>query len=162
MEIEANLEFNYGEVLSKIKGTSIKALQGTIRDVAKDMLNDILVRDFPAGRATKSYVTTGQLADTICVEGNGLELMIYVDPAKLSLEPYIDGWLGVHEGIHGEDFREPLVEGLNEGGISGSVVYPAGHSAKHFMQRAFQQYTKTFLNLLARELRGAGFEVTVG
>ena len=115
MEIEANLEFDYGEVLSKIKGTSIKALQGTIRDVAKDMLNDILVRDFPAGRATKSYITTGQLADTICVEGNGLDLLIYVDPAKLSLEPYIDGWLGVHESIYGEDFREPLVEGLNEG-----------------------------------------------
>lgn len=160
--MEGTLTIEWGDIVGKIREVSISTLQGEIRALAEQILREILQGLYPAGNATQYYVTTGEIADAVEVTGGGEQITISMNPSRLSLAPLGNGMLGAHMGVEGEDFRQSLLEGLNEGGISGSSVNPKGHPASNYMETAYNQYEAQFLQILARALSGAGFDVSIG
>ena len=71
----------------EIRSVSIKALQGEIRKVADQILRELVEKDWPAGRASPGYVSTGELVDAINVTGGGTSLSIEMDGSRMSMSP---------------------------------------------------------------------------
>lgn len=159
LEAEANVEIP--DYMGKVKSISRRALAGKIKDTAVDIMKNILQNEFPAYVTTSSYVTTGEMVNTVRFRVSGDTLVIYIDGGALSAMPYdaVNHKFGAHMGVSGQDFRHELPGVLNDGSSDRSIV---AHEGRKFMDTAFDQYQARLIQLLAQELAGAGFEVAVG
>lgn len=144
------------DIAGKIRSVSISTLQTQIRALADQILREILAADYPA-RNTPWYFGTGEMADTVMVEGSGTDLHIWIDGSRLSMAITPADMFNINASIQGGDFREGLPVVLDTGG-SGIVSHPG----TNYMERAFAQYQARFIHILANALRGAGFDVTEG
>ena len=150
----------------EIRSVSIKALQGEIRKVADQILRELVEKDWPAGRASPGYVSTGELVDAINVTGGGTSLSIEMDGSRMSMSPPstgnsangdwggIESW-GTHMGVQSQPFNDEMPAHLNYGG--GGLV---PHQGTHYFDNAFSKYVEIIPKLLADALRAAGFEVS--
>ena len=157
LEARANVEIP--DYMGKVKSISRKALATTIRETAVNIMKNILEYEFPAYVSTSSYITTGEMVNTVMFRVSGDTLVIYIDGGALSAMPYdaANHEFGIHEGVSGQDFRHELPGVLNDGG--GGIV---PHKGRIFMDTAFDQYQVILIELLAQELAAAGFEVSTG
>lgn len=150
----------------EIRSVSIKALQGEIRKVADQILRELVEKDWPAGRASPGYVSTGELVDAINVTGGGTSLSIEMDGSRMSMSPPstgnsangdwggIESW-GIHMSVQSQPFNDEMPAYLNYGG--GGLV---PHQGTHYFDNAFFKYVEIIPKLLADALRAAGFEVS--
>ena len=67
-------------IAAKIRSTTISTLQGEIRHLAEQILRDLAHADWPAGKASKGYVSTGELADK-----EPLEYLMYFESTLILL-----------------------------------------------------------------------------
>lgn len=168
-EIEGKIEIDISgleEMASEIRTVSISTLQGEIRRKADQILRELAQQDWPAGRVSPGYVSTGQLADAVMVTGNGNNLLIYMDGTRMSMvAPDLSGsssfgephqW-GVHMGVMGQAYNVKMPELLNFGG---GGLRP--HEGSGYFEKAFGIYETEFIHILGDALRAAGFEVTEG
>lgn len=156
------------EMAAKIKSVSISTLQGEIRHLAEQILRELAQQDWPAGRASPGYVSTGELADAVVVTGGGTSLNIEMDGSRMSMMApstgnsvngdwgNIKSW-GVHMGVQSQPFNTEMPALLNYGG--GGIV---PHSGTGYFEKAFGIYQSEFIHILANALRGAGFDVSEG
>ncbi|KRL91699.1 hypothetical protein [Limosilactobacillus ingluviei] len=159
------------EIEGKIRSTSIAALQGRIRALAYQILREQAAKDWPAGRASNGYVSTGELVNAINITGSGLSLTISMDGSRMSMvAPVHVGTVknrnavnhrpiqwGVHMGVRGQAFNTEMPALLEYGG--GGLV---PHHGSGYFERTYGMYQEQFIHILAEELRAAGFEVTEG
>ena len=159
LEARANVEIP--DYMGKVKSISRKALATTIRETAVNIMKNILEYEFPAHVTTSSYVTTGEMINTVKFRVSGDVLVIYIDGGALSAMPYdaVNHKFGAHMGVSGQDFRHELPGVLNDGDKGDSLVH---HEGRKFMDTAFDQYQVILIELLAQELAAAGFEVSTG
>ena len=157
--LEARASVEIPDYMGKVKSISRKALATTIRETAVNIMKNILEYEFPAHVTTSSYVTTGEMINTVKFRVSGDVLVIYIDGGALSAMPYdaVNHKFGVHMGVSGQDYRHELPGVLNDGG-RGIVE----HKGRKFMDTAFDQYQVILIELLAKELAAAGFEVSTG
>lgn len=159
------------EMAAKIKSVSISTLQGEIRHLAEQILRELAQQDWPAGRVSPGYVSTGELADAVVVTGGGTSLNIEMDGSRMSMVAPIHGagvtnrnavsrepeqW-GVHMGVRGQAYNTEMPALLNYGG--GGIV---PHSGTGYFEKAFGIYESEFVQILANALRAAGFDVSEG
>lgn len=83
----------------EIRSVSIKALQGEIRKVADQILRELVEKDWPAGRASPGYVSTGELVDAINVTGGGTSLSIEMDGSRMSMSPLAQEIVQMETGV---------------------------------------------------------------
>lgn len=151
------------EIEAKIRSTTIETLQGQIHQMAEQILKELAHADWPAGRATNTYVATGELADAVVVEGGGTNLTIRMDGSRMSMVPPVAssngklGNWGVHMGVRSQPYNTEMPALLNYGG--GGLVQ---HTGTGYFEEAFGIYESEFIHILADALRGAGFDVTEG
>lgn len=156
------------EMAAKIRSVSIATLQGEIRQKAEQILRELAHADWPAGRASQGYVSTGELADAVVVTGGGTSLNIRMDGSRMSMvAPSIGnstngdwgniGKWGVHMGVQSQPFNTEMPAYLNYGG--GGIV---PHAGTGYFEKAFGIYEEEFIHILAGALRAAGFEVSEG
>lgn len=158
------------DALQEIRSVSISTLQGRIRALAERILREQAAKDWPAGRASNGYVSTGELADAVVVTGNGTSLDIKMDGSRMSMSPpsttgsswshdmrnNVLKW-GVHMGVTGQAFNTEMPDLLENGG--GGI---RSHRGSGYFKRSFGMYQEQFIHILAEALRGAGFEVNEG
>ena len=159
------------EIATKIKSVSISTLQGEIRHLAEQILKDLAHADWPAGKASKGYVSTGELADAVVVTGSGTSLNIEMDGSRMSMVAPVHGsgvsnrnavshfpkqW-GIHMGVKGQAYNTEMPALLEYGG--GGLV---PHEGTGYFEKAFGIYQEEFIHILAEALRSAGFEVSEG
>lgn len=150
----------------QIRSTTIRALQGEVRHLAENVLRELAQSDWPAGRASAGYVSTGQLADAVMVTGSGTSLNISMDGSRMSMvAPDMGGsssfghprrW-GVHMGVMGQAYNTEMPALLNYGG---GGLRP--HRGSGYFEKAFNIYEEEFIHIIANALRSAGFDVTEG
>lgn len=145
------------ELVGEIRSTTINALQGEIRSVADQILRELVERDWPAGRATQYYVSTGELVDAINVSVSGTSLNIEMDGSRMGMTPPSNGMFGAHMGLSMEPKNIEMPRWLNEGG-NGSRLHEI--TGTHYFDNAFDEYVEIIPELLAKALRAAGFEVS--
>ncbi|MCD5422987.1 hypothetical protein [Limosilactobacillus fermentum] len=145
------------EIVGEIRSVSISTLQGKIRQMAEQILRELAHADWPAGRVSTSYVSTGELADAVVVTGGSNTLNIRMDGSRMSMTPPGPGHFGTHMGVRGEAFNVEMPAYLNYGG--GGIV---PHAGSGYFEKAFGIYEEEFVHILAEALRGAGFEVSEG
>lgn len=168
-EIDGKIEIDITgieDMAMKIRTVSIKTLQGEIRRMAEQILRELAHADWPAGRASKGYVSTGELADAVMVTGGGTSLNIYMDGSRMSMvAPDLSGstsfgephrW-GVHMGVMGQAYNTRMPALLEYGGKG---LRP--HHGSGYFQKAFGIYQEEFIHILANALRAAGFDVSEG
>lgn len=158
-------------IAAKIRSTTISTLQGEIRHLAEQILRDLAHADWPAGKASKGYVSTGELADAVVVTGGGTSLNIEMDGSRMSMVAPIHGsgvsnrnavshfpeqW-GIHMGVRGQAYNTEMPALLEYGG--GGLV---SHKGTGYFKKAFGIYQEEFIHILAEALRSAGFEVSEG
>lgn len=148
---------------AKIKSTSIAALQGEIRALAFKILREQAAKDWPAGRSSGGYISTGEIVNAIVIEGSGLELTIRMDGSLMTMSPpsispsgYPSSW-GIHMGVKGQAYNTEMPTTLEYG--AGGIV---PHTGSGYFKRTYGMYKEQFIHILADALRGAGFEVTEG
>ena len=155
------------EIEGKIRSTSIAALQGRIRALAYQILREQAAKDWPAGRASNGYVSTGELVNAINITGSGLSLTISMDGSRMSMTPpsissgggdwgRVGKW-GIHMGVQSQPYNTEMPALLEYGG--GGLV---PHEGSGYFKRTYGMYQEQFIHILAEELRAAGFEVTEG
>lgn len=168
----ADIQITGAEAIEgEIRSVSIATLQGQIRQLADQILREIVASDWPAGRASKGYVSTGQLVDAIEVRGGGDSLTISMNGANMSMSPpvhaagiknrnavnHVPTQWGIHMGVRGQAFNTEMPALLEYGG--GGLV---PHAGTGYFEKAFGMYEEQFVHILAEALRGAGFEVSEG
>lgn len=141
----------------EIRSVTTKALQGEIRKVADQILRELVEKDWPAGRASQYYVSTGQLVDAITVTGGGTNLSIEMDGSRMGMTPPSNGMFGAHMGLNMEPKNTEMPKWLNAGG-NGSHLHEI--TGTHYFDNAFSKYVEIIPKLLADALRAAGFEVS--
>lgn len=173
-EIEGKIEIDISgleEMASEIRTVSISTLQGEIRRKADQILRELAQQDWPAGRVSPGYVSTGQLADAVMVTGGGDSLHIYMDGTRMSMAApvhssgvknrnavsHIPNQWGIHMGVRGQAYNAKMPELLEYGG--GGL---RSHEGSGYFEKAFGIYEVEFIHILANALRAAGFEVTEG
>lgn len=155
------------EIEGKIRSTSIAALQGRIRALAYQILREQAAKDWPAGKASNGYVSTGELVNAINITGSGLSLTISMDGSRMSMTPpsissgggdwgRVGKW-GIHMGVQSQPYNTEMPALLEYGG--GGLV---PHEGSGYFKRTYGMYQEQFIHILAEELRAAGFEVTEG
>lgn len=145
------------EIINEIRSVSISTLQGKIRQMAEQILRELAHADWPAGRGSTSYVSTGELADAVVVTGGYNTLNIRMDGSRMGMTPPSPGRFGAHMGVKGQAFNFEMPAYLNYGG--GGIV---PHSGSGYFEKAFGIYEEEFVHILSEALRGAGFEVSEG
>lgn len=143
------------EIINEIRSVSISTLQGKIRQMAEQILRELAHADWPAGRGSTSYVSTGELADAVVVTGGYNTLNIRMDGSRMGMTPPSPGRFGAHMGVKGQAFNVEMPAYLNYGG--GGLV---PHQGTHYFDNAFSKYVEIIPKLLADALRAAGFEVS--
>ena len=128
MKGTADISITGGEAIeAEIRSVSIATLQGQIRQLADQILREIIARDWPAGRVSGGYVSTGQLVDAIEVVGGGDSLTIRMNGANMSMTPpvhsggiknrnavnYFPEQWGVHMGVRGKPLTQTCPPCLN-------------------------------------------------
>ena len=155
------------EIEGKIRSTSIAALQGRIRALAYQIVREQAAKDWPAGKASNGYVSTGELVNAINITGSGLSLTISMDGSRMSMTPpsissgggdwgRVGKW-GIHMGVQSQPYNTEMPALLEYGG--GGLV---PHEGSGYFKRTYGMYQEQFIHILAEELRAAGFEVTEG
>lgn len=155
------------EIEGKIRSTSIAALQGRIKALAYQILREQAAKDWPAGKASNGYVSTGELVNAIDITGSGLSLTISMDGSRMSMTPpsissgggdwgRVGKW-GIHMGVQNQPYNTEMPALLEYGG--GGLVQ---HEGSGYFKRTYGMYQEQFIHILAEELRAAGFEVTEG
>lgn len=155
------------EIEGKIRSTSIAALQGRIKALAYQILREQAAKDWPAGKASNGYVSTGELVNAIDITGSGLSLTISMDGSRMSMTPpsissgggdwgRVGKW-GIHMGVQSQPYNTEMPALLEYGG--GGLV---PHEGSGYFKRTYGMYQEQFIHILAEELRAAGFEVTEG
>lgn len=159
------------EMAAKIRSVSIATLQGEIRQKAEQILRELAHADWPAGRASQGYVSTGELADAVVVTGGGTSLNIRMDGSSMSMVAPVHSsgvsnrnavshtpsqW-GIHMGVKGQAFNTEMPAYLNYGG---GGLRP--HAGTGYFEKAFGIYEEEFIHILAGALRAAGFDVSEG
>lgn len=155
------------EIEGKIRSTSIAALQGRIKALAYQILREQAAKDWPAGKASNGYVSTGELVNAIDITGSGLSLTISMDGSRMSMTPpsissgggdwgRVGKW-GIHMGVQSQPYNTEMPALLEYGG--GGLVQ---HEGSGYFKRTYGMYQEQFIHILAEELRAAGFEVTEG
>lgn len=170
IEIHGTLDIDVtgaDEIEGKIRSTSIAALQGRIRALAYQILREQAAKDWPAGKASNGYVSTGELVNAINITGSGLSLTISMDGSRMSMTPpsissgggdwgRVGKW-GIHMGVQSQPYNTEMPALLEYGG--GGLV---PHHGSGYFERTYGMYQEQFIHILAEELRAAGFEVTEG
>jgi len=141
----------------EIHSATVKALKGEIRKVADQILRELVERDWPAGRVSQGYISTGELVDAINVTGGGTSLNIEMDGSRMSVSPPSPGQFGIHMGFNNQAVNDRMPEWLNQGG-NGSPIHEI--TGTHYFEAAFARYVEIIPKLLAAALRAAGFEVS--
>lgn len=159
------------DIDAKIESVSIATLQGRIRALAYQILREQAAKDWPAGRASGGYVSTGELVNAINITGGGLSLTISMDGSRMSMSAPVHvgtvknrnavnheplQW-GIHMGVRGQAYNTEM---------PATLEYGAGglrpHQGSGYFKRTYGMYKEQFIHILAEALRGAGFDVTEG
>lgn len=147
------------EIINEIRSVSISTLQGKIRQMAEQILRELAHADWPAGRGSTSYVSTGELADAVVVTGGYNTLNIRMDGSRMGMTPPSPGRFGAHMGLKGQAKNIAMPVWLNEGGNNSPIHEITGSG---YFEKAFGIYEEEFVHILAEALRGAGFNVSEG
>lgn len=152
------------EVISQIHSGITSAMNSLVRKAAKDILHDILEKEYPSGHYTKYYESTGEMADTVQVtevqSGTSVvQFKVYIDSTRLNMlfQPIK---LNAHASVDGSDFRERLVEILDTGSPHRSPIYT--NTGSNYMDKGFSKMEIDLPNTLALGLRASGFPVVMG
>ena len=135
--------------------------------MAYQILREQAAKDWPAGKASNGYVSTGELVNAINITGSGLSLTISMDGSRMSMTPpsissgggdwgRVGKW-GIHMGVQSQPYNTEMPALLEYGG--GGLV---PHEGSGYFKRTYGMYQEQFIHILAEELRAAGFEVTEG
>lgn len=96
------------------------------------------------------------------VDGNGFEL--YMDASKMPMIPgtyaYNEVILGIYGGMSGQDFRQPLLEGLDVGGISPSPYNKRGLPATGYFKSFIAEVEEPLVKVLRDHLASLGWNVS--
>lgn len=111
----------------------------TYYDRTYDVLNAVDIKDVSIGRSVATF--------TITIDASKMRL---INPA--SNAPF--GRWGKHVGFSGQDFREGLIEILDEGG--GSRYYM--HEANHFFDKTENDLDDDIPTTLVKALRSNGWD----
>lgn len=144
---------------AEIKSTTVRALQGEIRHLAEQILRELAHADWPAGKVSRGYVSTGELADAVQVRGNGTSLTIEMDGDRMNMIAPSPGHLGVHMGFKHEGVNKVMPLWLDKGGNNSRFHEIRGTG---YFEKAFGIYEEEFIQILANALRSAGFDVSEG
>ena len=152
---------------SKLRNDVKSSIQNEVFKVCEKALRDSIMQTLYSGQSPTYYSRTYDIANSVAVKdvvinNSSAEFRITVDASKMSMinpepnAPY--GRWGTHVGFSGQDFREGLIEILDEGG--GNRYYM--HSANHFFDKAATGLDTDIVNTLVRALSSKGWDVEIG
>lgn len=152
-----------GDITSIIYGQVITESEKILRE---HVMNTVYSGKSPAQYTRTNGVLNAVEISEISVSGTKATFKIWINPNLMSTIsavpnapfPTPDGgpsW-GSHEGFSGQDFREGLIETLDEGG--GSPYY--SHPAHNFYQKTHDEADVELIKILGNGLSAAGWDVS--
>lgn len=150
---------NFASTLAK---DIYQVVNSEVKEVAEKALIDAINKTVYLQR--KSYRPTYNLRDAVTVTepkivgGNKIVFSVYINASGLRPEIRA-GELNAHADVHGRPFQEGLVEVLNDGTKTRNSIYE--HPAHNFFEKAHDDMDKKLIVVMARALKGKGYNVTI-
>ena len=104
---------------------------------------------------TREFLNAVEVMD-INVGSSKATFLITINSARMNLYPATNTEWGKHEGLSGQDFREGLIQVLDEGG--GSILY--SHPAHGFFDKSLKDLDSRLHRVIGGSLSGRGWKVT--
>ena len=145
---------------SKLRADVKSSIEKKVFKVCEDALRKSVMETVYSGKPVMYHRTYELLRavsiDNVNVGHSQATFEIIIDPNKMGLYPSTkDSW-GKHQGLSGQDFREGLIEVLDQGG--GSKLYM--HQAHRFFDKAENGLESKIVKAMATDLKANGWDVT--
>lgn len=156
------------QVASKLRADIIAVIRGEVYKACEEALRNNVMKTVYSGKSPVKYERSYGFLNAVDIlnlriGNNKASFDLTINPAKMGLTPAQVGaprfgqW-GQHMGFMNQDFREGLVEVLDQGG--GSRYYM--HKASHFFDKTEAELNKTLVSIMVGALRSRGWDAEVG
>lgn len=147
----------------KIVADVKKAIESEVKSVAQnaliDALNKTVYLQQKQYRQTKDLLGAVEVTETKFV-GNMATFSVIINAKKMGIEirhPELNAHASA--GANGTDFREPLIEVLDEGTKTFSPIY--NHEGYGFFEMAYDDMDANIVNAMAKALIAKGYKISV-
>lgn len=140
----------------------IKAsIEGEIKSVAEEALrsaiNSTVYLQKKSYRPTYGFLNAVEIMD-LKIGTKVATFRIGINASKMGVETRMPNEWNVHEGMKNQDFREGLIDTLDQGS-SGSPYF--NHAGYGFFDMAADDLDKSMIQAMASSLRNKGYKVEI-
>lgn len=151
---------NYADALVADIASSIEnEVKATCEQALIDAINTTVYLRQKTYRQTRGFVDAVEIMDMNIRKNSGIATFrIGVNASKMGIEIRTPDEWNAHAGMKGQDFREGLIETLDEGS-SGSPYY--NFSGYGFFDKAADNLDRTMIQAMANALKAKGYKVDI-
>ncbi|MBO1087239.1 hypothetical protein [Enterococcus mundtii] len=148
----------------KLREDVISSVQSEVYEAAEKALKEAIQQTMYAGGGGAYYARTGDFLNAIKIEdkrntGSSAEFTVIVRGSMLSPQMNDGDMWNAHMDVYGNAWNtDGLVEVMDEGTKSHSLYM---HKGYHFYDKAELDMDKELVRVLARALRGRGWDVQI-
>lgn len=137
-------------------------VEGEVYNICEKALRDNINATVYAGSGGSGmYARTMDIMNAVDIiekssSATHVSFKVVINPVKIGIEMRPNA-LNAHAGVNGEDFREGIIDALDNGS-SGSPIF--NHPAHNFFDKTHAELDSALVVIIANALRGRGWDVT--
>lgn len=155
--------YDISEIGAKLASDVFAIIEREIYDICKRALEEEVRRTVYSGMGTGYYDRTGDILKAVDItdknlSGNTASFKVTVNPELIGIQIRDGEKWNAHAGVRGQDFREGVVEVLDEG-TSGNSLY--NHPGYNFFDSTANKLDSRLVGVMVSALRARGWDASV-
>lgn len=151
------------QLYSKVASDIQSLVEGEVKSYCEKVLREHIMNTVYSSGGTDYYPRTYEFLNAVEVTdvkrfGGNISFRIVINASKMGSHQNPKPLLNAHMGLSGQDWTPYMAETLNDGASSGALPAKKGY---HFFERATGELDGDLAGVLARGLRGRGWDATV-